>query len=238
MALKFDIRVSDGWKNAYPGAHIGLLLVNNVDNSRRPTALDEHKMAVTSRLRARFASYGRSELQELDVLKAYKNYYKKFNKTYHVQLQLESILLKGKSLPHVNPLVDANFAAEMESMLLTAGHDAELLVQPVKIDVSTGAEAFVQMNGEKKTLKVNDMMMVDAEGVVCTVIYGQDARTPISPKTSRALFVTYVPPGIEAEAVNQHIEMIKSNVLLFAPEAMIEYQAVHSAPRGDFASLQ
>lgn len=229
MAANFDISVSESWKNAYPGAHIGLLLVNKVDNTRRPTALDGQKVAVTSRLRARFAGYGRQQLQELDVLKAYKNYYKKFNKTYHVQLQLESIILKDRQLPNVNPLVDANFAAEMESMLLTAGHDADLLVQPVLIDVSRGSERFVQMNGEEKTLKENDMMMVDAKGVVCTVIYGQDARTPISPRTGRALYVTYVPPGIAAETVNQHLEMIKANVLLFAPEAEIEYQAVHSA---------
>lgn len=229
MASRFDIRISAAWKDAFPGAHIGLLLISNVENSRRSAALDEHKKAVTSRLRARFAGYGRSELQELDILKAYKNYYKKFNKTYHVQLQLESILLKGKSLPQVNPLVDANFAAEMESMLLTAGHDAELLIQPVRIDVSSGNEEFVQMNGEKKTLKANDMIMVDAEGVVCTVIYGQDARTPISLKTNRALYVTYVPPGIQAETVSQHLEKINANVLLFAPGAQIEYQAVHSA---------
>lgn len=224
-----DISVSDGWKSAFPGAHIGLLLVGKVDNARRPTALEEQKVAVTSRLRARFAGYGRQQLQELAILKAYKNYYKKFNKTYHVQLQLESIVLKGKPLPNVNPLVDANFAAEMVSMLLTAGHDADLLVPPVVIDVSTGTEQFVQMNGERKTLKANDMIMLDAEGVVCTVIYGQDARTPISPKTNRALYVTYVPPGIDAETVNQQLEMIKANVLLFAPEAEIEYQAVHSA---------
>jgi len=232
MASTFAIYVSDGWKDAFPGAHIGLLLVGKVDNSRRPTALDEHKTAVTSRLRARFAGYGRSELQELDVLKAYKNYYKQFNKTYHVQLQLESIVLKGRSLPNVNPLVDANFAAEMESMLLTAGHDADLLVQPVRIDVSKGDEEYIQLNGEQKTLKASDMMMADAEGVVCTVIYGQDARTPISPRTSRALYVAYVPPGIDAEVVNQHLEMIRENVLLFAPGAVTEYQAVHNASSG------
>jgi len=231
MALIFAVTVTDGWKSAFPGAHIGLLLVGKVDNSRRPTPLDALKQAVASRLQARFAGYGREQLQELEILKAYKNYYKRFDKTYHVQLQLESVVLKGKPLPNVNPLVDANFAAEIESMLLTAGHDADLLVPPVAIDVSRGTEQFVQLNGEIKTLKANDMMMVDAQGVVCTVIYGQDARTPISPRTSRALYVAYVPPGITAETVHHHLEMIKANVLLFAPEAEIEYQAVHSATR-------
>jgi len=225
----FEASVTSGWKRAFPGAQIGMLLVGNVDNSKRPTALDQHKLAVARRLRSRFAGYGRKELLELDVLKAYKDYYKVFNKTYHVQLQLESVLLKGKSLPNVNPLVDANFAAELESMILTAGHDADLLIQPVVIDGSDGSEELIQLNGEKKILKPNDMIMTDAKGVVCSVIYGQDRRTPISPDTRRALYVAYVPPGIEAGKVHAHLEMIKANVALFAPQAEIEYQEVLSA---------
>jgi DNA/RNA-binding domain of Phe-tRNA-synthetase-like protein len=231
MASTFAVSVTGAWKNAFPEAHIGLLLVGKVDNSRRLTPLDAHKMAIASSLQARYAGYGREQLQALEILKAYKNYYKRFDKTYHVQLQLESIALKGKPLPNVNPLVDANFVAEMESLLLSAGHDADLLVPPIVIDASRGSEQFVQMNGEPKTLKAQDMMMVDAQGVVCTVIYGQDARTPISPQTSRALYVTYAPPGITAETVHHHLEIIKANILLFAPGAEIEHQVVHSATR-------
>lgn len=225
----FEASVTNGWEESFPGAHIGMLLMGRVDNSKRAKILDEHKVEVARILRAEYAGFGRKELLELDILKAYKDYYKKFNKTYHVQLQLESVLLKGKSLPNVNPLVDANFAAELESLILTAGHDADLLIEPVKIDVSTGSEVFEQLNGEHKTLKANDMIMTDAKGVVCSVIYGQDRRTPISPKTRRALYVAYVPPGIEAEQVHMHLEGIKSNVALFAPQAQVEYQEVYSA---------
>src|SRR5262245_24144930 len=62
---------------------------------------------------------------------AYVRYYKRFSKTYHVQLQLESIVLKRKSLPSVSPLVDANFTAEVETLVLTAGHDAQKLERRV-----------------------------------------------------------------------------------------------------------
>ncbi len=131
-------------------------------------------------------------------------------------------------MPNVNPLVDANFAAELETMILTAGHDADLLNMPISIDVTVGNEEFTQMNGTPRTLKANDMMMKDLAGVVCTIIYGQDQRTPISAKTKRALYVAYVPPGIEAALVEDHLEKIKGNVLLFEPSAKVEYQKVHS----------
>jgi DNA/RNA-binding domain of Phe-tRNA-synthetase-like protein len=206
-----------------------MLLIGNVDNGTHSTALDRLKKDVVSTLRSRYSGYSRADLLELEVLGAYKSYYKKFSKTYHIQLQLESILHKGKSLPTVNPLVDANFGAEMETFLLTAGHDADCLCSPVIIDISRGTEEFVQMNGGKKISKAGDMMMTDAMGVVCTIIYGQDRRTPISPQTQRALYVAYVPPGVEAETVISHLDIIKRNVLLFAPDAEVEYQQVHSA---------
>jgi DNA/RNA-binding domain of Phe-tRNA-synthetase-like protein len=227
MIDKFKINAN--WREAFPGAHIGILLVGNVDNSKGSSALDDKKRQVVTSMREKYAGYDRKALVALPVLSAYKNYYKTFRKTYHVQLQLESILFKGKSLPTVTPLVDANFAAEMETMLLTAGHDGDRLEWPVTIGVSEGNETFARLGAHQQQLKANDMMMSDRRGVVCTVIYGQDQRTPISHETKRVLYVTYAPAGITRETVERHLEKIKSNILLFAPEARVEYQAVQGA---------
>lgn len=224
-----DIKVTDHWRRAFPGCQVGVLLIRDVDNTVRQTDLDPYKKKLESQIREKFENYSRADLLELEQMKAYRKYYKTFNKTYHVLLQLESIAHKGKSLPSVNPLVDANFAAEMKTLILTAGHDADLLKEPVRIDASRGKEIFIQMNGAQKTLKPNDMMMCDAKGVVCTVIYGQDQRTPISPKTRRALYVSYVPAGIPASTVSDQLEQIKRNVHRFSPEANIEFMNIYHA---------
>ena len=224
-----NVNISEEWRNKFPGSHIGMLLIGKVDNSKRTTLLDKRKKEIESRVRKKFAGYSRGDLLELETLKAYRKYYKKFDKTYHVLLQLESVVHKGKSLPSINPLVDAYFASEMDTFLLTAGHDTDLLEGVISIDVTSGTESFTQMNGNSRILKADDMMMKDEKGVVCTIIYGQDQRTSISPKTKRALFVAYVPEGISQSTVVSHLDTIKDNVLLFAPEAIIEYQEVHSA---------
>jgi len=93
-------------------------------------------------------------------------------------------------LPSVTPLVDANFIAEIDTLLLSAGHDVDLLEGGVTIDVTDGTESFTQMSGKSRTLKADDMMMSDERDIVCTILYGQDQRTPISSKTTRALYVT------------------------------------------------
>jgi DNA/RNA-binding domain of Phe-tRNA-synthetase-like protein len=223
-----EIEITENWQRTFPGAQIGLLLLAGIDNSQRYAALDEHKQQLEGEIRDRYSGYERSRLLQLDVLRAYKEYYRRFNKTYHVLLQLESVIA-GKSLPAVSPLVDACFSAELDSHMLTASHDAASLVGEVAIDAAQGGEQLTQLGGAIKRVPPGDMLMRDALGVVCTVIYGPDQRTAITTSTTAALYVTYVPPGITAETVHAHQETIKAIVLRFAPQAEIGYLRVISA---------
>lgn len=217
------------WYELFPGAHAGVLLIANVDNTQRTTPLDEHKRALEVRLRKRYRDWTRTDLLELEVLKAYRSYYRQFDKTYHVQLQLESVVHKGKSLASVSPLADANFAAELETLVLTAGHDADLLRPPLTLDATRDGEPFRQLSGSQASLKAGDMMMSDGEGVVCTVLYNQDRRTPIFPVTRRALYVDYAPPGVPVKIVERQLDLILENNNLFAPKAEPEQRGVYAA---------
>ncbi len=223
------IHFTPAWHATFAGGHVGLLLIGPVDNSPRPSPLDDHKRALEATLREKYGGLARADLQQLDALRAYKAYYRKFNKTYHVQLQLESVVHKGKSLPAVNPLVDACFAAELETHLLTASHDAARLVAPVTIDASTGREELPMLNGERKQILANDMIMADAQGLVCTILYGQDRRTPVTVDTSHVLYVTYAPAGVPRPAVAAHQATLLRNVRLFAPEAEVVSEEIVTA---------
>ena len=224
-----QINVTDRWHKTFSGGHVGVLLIGKVNNAKRTTPLDERKREIETRLRETFAGSTRADLLKLEVLNAYRDFYKRFGNTYHVQLQLESVVHKGKALPNVSPLVDANFAAELETLVLTAGHDADSLTSPLTLDAAGGGETFTGMSGSVKTLKSGDTMMTDAYGVVCTIICGQDARTPISEATRRALYVAYAPSGVPTAAVERQLKAVHENVLLFAPEAEVELLKVYSA---------
>ena len=183
------ISATDAWRTAHPGAAIGLLELSGVAGSGESGRLADRKRETEARLRDRYQGLTRQDFTALPVMAAYVRYYKRFNKTYHVQLQLESIVLKGKSLPSVSPLVDANFAAEVETLVLTAGHDATKLEGAVSIDVSRDGDEMTQMNGSLTALRPGDMIMRDARGVCCSIIYGQDNRSPISRESSHVLYV-------------------------------------------------
>ncbi|MCW5880330.1 MAG: hypothetical protein KIS91_05275 [Anaerolineae bacterium] len=225
-----DIQVTPAWRDAFPGAHIGLLEVSRVDNTPRPSALDAEKEAVAERLRRQYAGYTRADFLALPVMAAYWNYYKRFGKTYHVLLQVESVALRGKPLPSVSPLVDANFAAELDTLTLAAGHDVARLAPPVVIDVTRDDETFSQMGGARKALRAGDMVMRDADGIACTILYGQDDRSPISAATTHALYVVYAPIGVGAAAVQAQVGAIERNIALFAPDHRREQARIASAP--------
>jgi DNA/RNA-binding domain of Phe-tRNA-synthetase-like protein len=221
--------ISQAWKTAYPGAAVGILAMRNVANPDHHPELDRRKEELENELRSRFADYDRAGLRALPTMQAYNAYYKRFKKTYHVQLQLESVVFKGKSIPHVAALVEAMFMAELKNLLLTAGHDLEVIQKPVRLDVSKGSERYTLINGREQILKADDMMIADAQGVISSVVYGPDHRTRITSQTRGVFFSVYAPPGIGEEAVYQHLQDIHTNILLVAPEAETELLKVYGA---------
>ena len=224
--------VSEAWRKAFPGAAVGTLVMRDVANPDGHAALDQRKQELESQLRSRFPAGGRAAIKALPVIQAYAAYYERFKKTYHVQLQLESVASKGKSIPRVAALVEAMFMAELENMLLTAGHDLGAVQEPLRLDVSTGSERYVMLNGQNQVLKPGDMFVADAQSVISSVIYGPDQRTRITAATRRVLFVAYAPAGIGVETVRRHLEDIQASIALFAPQATVEPLEVHVAERG------
>jgi DNA/RNA-binding domain of Phe-tRNA-synthetase-like protein len=222
-------RVTDAWKSAYPEAHVGVLVMRAVSNPAHHPELERQKAGLEEQLRAQFSGQDRTAITSHPVLHAYAEYYRRFKKTYHIQLQLESIVLKGKSIPRVAALVEAMFMAEMQDMLLTAGHDLDTLHLPLTLGVATGNEKYMLLRGEEQVLKPGDMMISDQEGVISSILYGPDQRTQITSKTNNVIFTVYAPAGIGEQGVLEHLQHIRENVMIFAPQAEVESLNVYAA---------
>jgi DNA/RNA-binding domain of Phe-tRNA-synthetase-like protein len=163
------------------------------------------------------------------VLRAYQAYYRRFNKSYHVRLQLESLAFKGKPLPRVSALVDAMFMAEMEHLLLTAGHDLDTVDLPIRLAVARGDETYTLLRGEAQVLKAGDMMMADRAGVISSILYGPDQRTQITARTRYVAYAVYAPPGVSAETVQQHLLALQENIRQVSAAGQVEVLRVCGA---------
>jgi len=221
------LEVTEQWKTAYPTAHVGVLVMEDVANPQVCPELDREKTILEDDLRALFRDP--AGLKSMEPIKSYQNFFKRFNKTYHVLQQVQSVVFKGRSVPKVACLVEAMFMAELRNMLLTAGHDMDVVESPIRLHVARGDESFVRMNGEEKTLKQGDMFIADRQGIISSVIYGPDGRTRIGPSTTRVLFTVYSVGGVGEQATLQHLQGIQSYVKLVAPNATTDLLRVYGA---------
>ena len=220
------IVLSESLKKAWPGGFIGALLMGGLASRGTQDPLGEKRKELENTLRNSYGDLDRSELRVLEPMKSYVEYYRNFKKTYHVLLQLESVVFKNRTIPAVSPPVEAMFMAELKNQLLTAGHDADTISLPVTVDVSAGGEKYLLLSGKEAEAVGGDMVMRDTGGIISSVLYGPDSRSRITPRTDKALFTVYAPPGIRKSMLDRHFEDIRRYVSLFAPAAAAERQEV------------
>ena len=227
--MMFKFILSDAWKQAYPHAFAGVLVIRSAANLESPPALRQRTQAVEDHLKQYYSGWVRADIAALPAIQAYNTYYRRYKKTYHVQLQLESLIHKGRSLPRGPALLEAMFSAEMKNLLLTAGHDLAAVQGPAILNAAVGNENYQTLSGESKTLKPDDMFVSDEAGVISSVLYGPDQRTQLTSSTQDALFMVYAPQGIVREMVLNHLHDIRDGVLLAAPTAQVELLEVFGA---------
>jgi DNA/RNA-binding domain of Phe-tRNA-synthetase-like protein len=226
MTASQFLDVDPSWREAHPGASVGLIALRGVANPASNDSLHELASRLEDDLRTRLQTADRETVRASPPLPAYAAYYKRWGQRYHVAMQLESVAQKGKALPRVAALVEAMFIAELRNLLLTAGHDLDALELPVRLDIGH-REAFVGPNGSEQTVKPGDMVIADAHGrVLSAIISGPSDVARIGPATTAALFYTYAPPGVDSALVNTHLDEIERNVRLISPEAAVAREIV------------
>jgi len=222
------ITVDPECSGTYPGLCVGFLALDGVSSATGSgqRALDLRRAELEAELRRRLSGIDKATLATLPPFPAYAAYYKRFKKTYHVLLQLESVALKGRAIASPGALVQAMFMAELESRLLTAGHDLDSVEGPIVVRAAAGHEEFITLDGQERRLKADDLHMADNAGVISSIIYGPDSRTRIHPGTGRVLYTVYGVPGIEPKEIELHLERLGEYVTLAAPDASVEERRV------------
>lgn len=232
MTDSLVLEVSPAWREAHPGAIVGLVAFRGVSNPATHDGLKAAAAELEEEIRSRLSDADRETLRATPPLPAYAAYYKRWGQRYHVGMQLESVAQKGKPVPRVAALVEAMFIAELGNLLLTAGHDLDQIELPVRLGAGAG-ETFTAPNGHEQSVKPGDMFVADARGrVLSAIITGPSDFARIGPETTSALFYCYAPPGVEPALVSAHLDEIERNVGLITPEAEVVGREIVTAETG------
>lgn len=225
--MRFEATVR--WFSHYPGAIVACMAITQVTNPAQSGVLEVRLSEIEHELRSRYAGFDRASLRASNPFAAYDRFYRSFGQTYHVQHQVESVALKGKSIPRRAALVEAAFAEELASGILTAMHDVDRIGETITASVATGAETVELYNGKTIQLDEGDMFMRDEMGVLTSVVRGPAAYGLVTAETTRVAVCVYAPAGIGAEAVTAHLEAIGANMRLISPAAEIALLEVVTA---------
>ncbi len=218
--------IDKGIGETLAGTKMGILIMKNISVS---CSLGESEISNSfDEIQSRYGHLDRTEIKELYPVQAYAAYYKKFGYSYHVLAQLESILKGKKTLRAESGLLQAMFLSELESMLLTAGHDMSKLHLPLHLKMASGNEIYQSISGKDVTTVENDLMVCDGNGVISSITRGPDFNSRITVSTTDVLFTIYAPPGIEADYIETDLRKLKGRIKTFSPASKAEVLQVFS----------
>ena len=229
QSARLWLELSKSWRDNFRGTAIGLLAMSSVRNLVPGPTLDAMLSSVERAVHDRHVGRSRHDLEALPALRPYVDYYRRFGKTYHLLLQLESVAFRNRPIARSESVVSAMFAAEMDNMLLTAGHDLDGVHLPLHADVTAAGENYVGIGGSLTKVEPGDMSIRDREGILSTVIYGPDYRTRLRPETVSVLFTTYAPGQISVSRLDRHLREIEALVRADSPSATTVLIAIRRA---------
>nr|WP_288824868.1 hypothetical protein [uncultured Clostridium sp.] len=214
-------------EKVYPGTIMGVLIVRGI--SERAVCKKEDEAIFLKELREKYEGFTRKELKEQSPVDAYASYYKKFGQSYHLLAQLDSMLNGKKVCDSKLPLLQSMFFNELESMMLTAGHDLNRLKPPLRLNLAAGNEVYQSISGRDVTAAAGDIILSDSVRVFSSILKGPDYDTRITPDTSDVLFTIYAPPGIGAPKVKTALKKLEKRILALAPNCKTEILQVLEA---------
>jgi hypothetical protein len=217
-------RVDAAVREAFAGWSLGFIEIEGLSPREAPGAtpggdLEREVLRVEEGLKARFGGLTRKEIAGSEPARAYEAYFAAAGKAFPVLLQADAVANKGRRIAMPDPLVKAMFAAELESMILTAGHDLDSLRRPLALGLADGMATMPTLGGAIKVPPRGDLVMRDGLGVFASVLLGPDDRTSIGPAAGRVAFVAYAAPGIRADAVRGHLRRLAELAALACPGA-------------------
>jgi DNA/RNA-binding domain of Phe-tRNA-synthetase-like protein len=225
MERSIEIALTPTFRTAFPGGIFGALIVRGCPNRARAERLDTDTSAVEARLRQRFPG----ETIDADpVAMAYAGYFRRYGSRYPVVHQAKTILT-GRPIESPPALVEAMFAAEVDSLVLTSGHDLDMLEGPLSVDVTRDGDAYTKISGKPQVLKPGDMVVRDGAGIIASVLYGPDHRTRLRAESRAALFGAWCPVSLTVAPVEAHLAALARLLQREWPDALVDPPRIWTA---------
>ncbi|HET9213047.1 MAG TPA: phenylalanine--tRNA ligase beta subunit-related protein, partial [Thermoanaerobaculia bacterium] len=164
------LRVTDEVFARFPDAVLGVVVARRIDNSGDGAPLAGPLRQEEERVRAALAG---AQISEHPHIAPWREAYRQFGakpKDYPSSIEnLARRVLKGWSVPHVNPLVDLYNTISLRHLLPVGGEDLDRVQGDVLLALASDREAPVHLLGESeaRSPKPGEVIYKDDLGTLC-----------------------------------------------------------------------
>lgn len=204
------LRVSDEIFARFPEAVLGIVTAHGIDNAREDAAILDGLRREEARVREELAGI---QVTEHPRIAPWREAYRRFGakpKDYPSSIEnLVRRVLKGQSLPGINPLVDLYNTISLRHLVPAGGEDLGRIVGDVLLTIATDREAPVRLLGEaeERAPHPGEVIYKDEVGAICRRWNWKEAdRTKLTPETRNAVLVIEGLPPVGRDLVERAVE--------------------------------
>lgn len=201
--------------NLFPEAEIGVVVLNDIDNSEDVYESKEVIRDDLARANEEAVKWiTATPLSKNEVIKVWRDAYQKFKKKKGNRASIEALLArvdKGNYVGGINPLVDVYNAISLSYGLPVGGEDIDSFAGDLRLTITEeGGDEFMALGDEENNPTLpGELCYLDDIGAVCRCWNWRDGkRTMLTNDTKNAFMI------IESVDPNRHDELVKALDLL------------------------
>lgn len=183
------------------GVFVAYDVVYGVDNTRYTSQLEEEINRIVEEIRGALSL---ETLKDHHIIRAYRDFYWKTlkidpTKQRPAQEALLRRVLRGESLPRINPVVDAGNAISIKYIVPIGLYDiSKIHGKTLRIRLSRKGEVFHPIGGRPHELD-NQIVLAANDQILHVYPYRDSVETKIDVSTKDVLIVVAGVPGVEEE---------------------------------------
>ncbi len=210
MACGLEVRrlgvfVEPGLREKFHDIPAMVVWIAGFDNSRYAGDLEGLEATVYGEIRRRYSLEG---LKDVAVFRAYRDFFWRLGidptKLRPSSEALVRRILMGKSLPRINPLVDAYNLASALTGITMAAYDASKVRGELRLTWARRGEAFKAIGrSDVMMLTGSEVVLRDDASILSIYPYRDSEHSKTERITREAILVTCGVPGIDVELLRE-----------------------------------
>ncbi len=195
------------------GIHIAYAVITDVKVEKNRVDVREYAKHVVDRI---ISQYNIDRLKEHPIIRAYRDFYWRLGidptKTRPSSEALIRRILRTKSIPLINNVVDAGNFASVETLIPIGLYDLDKVRGTLKLRLSREGEIFEPIGGSREVLRQGLPVLADDEKIIHLYPHRDSKYTMIRDTTRNVLVVSCgvpnVPTTLVMEAAKKTIDYI------------------------------